>query len=152
MKKETPLSVRFLQIALAFIALILGYFAYLIFQPAPQVNVNQPIVLDTRNVAPGQRVTLKVKYCADEAFTQKLDIQLVLPERNGSAITLYSIDEASVLKGCNDTDIQVDSDTFKAFSIRDGEYQLRMRTTTKVNVIKYEINRYTSETFKYTRE
>lgn len=152
MKKETPISVRFLQIALLIITAVLAYFAYLVFQPAPDVKVTEPVKLSKTNVTKDDNMKLEVAYCSEATFTERIDVQLVDVNKANSATTLFTIDEAGIEKGCHNIDIDVDTNTFQAFSIRTGEYKLRIRASVKVNPIRYEVRKHTSEIFTYTKE
>lgn len=152
MKKETPISVRLLYVAFAIIVAIVGYFGYLIFQPLPDVRVTEPVKLDKTVVGANDTMRLEVAYCSEATFTEKIDVQLVDINRANSALTLFTIDEAGIEKGCHEIDIDVDTATFQAFSIRSGEYKLRIHATTKVNTIRYEVRKHTSEQFTYTKE
>ncbi len=141
-----------MKFSLAVIATFLVYLGWLLFQPAPKVDVSVPIEISSRSVGPNETITLLTEYCATQDFKQKLEIQLLDVQNNKSAYTIYSIDEAVITEGCHTTNLEVSTARFKNFEIETGEYQLRVRAATKVNPIRTEITRYDSVTFKYTKE
>lgn len=149
--KKIPLSIRFSQFVLFIAVLFLIYIGYLIFQSAPKVDTKQPIQLDKTTVTTGQTINLLPEYCVSKDMAQKVDIQLIDLSKNNSAYTIYSVDEAQLKKGCHKEKLPVEAAHFQAFSIPSGTYKLRIRATTKVSLIRFDVKRTDSETFKYIR-
>lgn len=151
MKTKTPFNIRLLQAALVVAGLCLAYIMFLVLQPAPNVRVEQPLPISTKQVTGSQNFYVTVKYCNPQKVKQKVEIQLVDPSNNDAAYTLYTLDNRDIAASCNTSKVKIDSGRFPAFNVADGTYKIRLRSTTYINPIKIDVQFYTSETFTYNK-
>lgn len=140
-----------MQIALLFIAGFVVYIGYLVFQPGPNIRTELPIELDKTVVSTGEPISLKPSYCSEEDIIQRIDVQVIVPQKGNSAYTAYTVDEADVRKGCHKDSVTIDTNRFTAFALPSGEYKLRLRVVTKLNPINTNIVKLDSVPFYYNK-
>lgn len=147
------LQYRFIQVALAVIAAASFYFLYLILQPAPSFDVEQPIpILNENNtVAEGDVVEIDIKYCAEEQLRSKVEVSLVNQE-NQNAYTVFTLSNSQLEEGCSENIFPLDSNRFSQYFTPTGDYKVRFSAEVVLNPIKTVSRQSETEEFKFISE
>jgi len=144
-----PYSLRLVQCMMLIIIVTLIYMMALVLQPFNAIKMTVPVQVVNKEVKHGEPVVLNLSYCIKKNTTSRLDIQLV-NSKSGTIYTLFALDSLQLKPGCqNDVKFPIDSNRFSTYLIMTGDYQIRLRTISRVNAIKNSTLDFDSEKFHY---
>ena len=142
----------YLKVATTIIALGLGYFAFLLLQPGPDIEIKTPYPVVDKEISLNEPVQLRYVYKVPQDYQRTKVTYQVVSVANDATYDLYTVYNLTIPKGEYDTVGKVTTVRFPALDLPKGKYYIQVVAESPINQIKTDTDIRRSETFNYNPE